>query len=329
MHQIQEQNNEISKLRRKLLIFGTLSALFATTSTFLFIKTYPSSATKPTITTSPLLDPELNQYPRDDMIVNIEPLRQKLNDLENKYKDQVEISLYLEILNTGANITINKDMRIWPVSLTKVPLAMAIMKESENNEISLNDTIELTDEDLNNESGYLYEKGIGYRLSVEDCLKTMLHDSDNTAYNALKKLVTQKDLDSVLDAVGLGEIYKGDGSVSAKEYNRLLRSLYSSVYLSRKNSAYLIEVLSQTTFKDFLSQGIPENVKFAHKWGGGYREKVYADAGIVYLENRPYMITVMIKGKDSVNNDESAELAKQIFKEIGTTTHNYISTTKP
>jgi len=329
MHQIQEQQKEIEKLKKKLHIYAVLISIFIIILALLSWKIYPSTAVKPTITTSPLLDPELNQYPREDMIINLQQLRKELGEIEDKYQNQAEISLYLEILNTGANISLNKEMRIWPVSLTKLPLAMAVLKNAETGQISLKDTIRLTTDDLNSDSGELYKQGEGYQLSVEETLRIMLQNSDNTAYNALKNIIPEPELQSVLDSVGLGEIYKGDGSVSAKEYNRLLRSLYSGVYLNRKNSAYLLQILSETTFKDFLSQAFPEDITFAHKWGGGYREKVYADAGIVYLENRPFMITVMIKGKDNIDNDKSAELAKQIFKEIGVKTLNHIKNYHP
>ena len=324
MHQIQEFENKIKKLKLSILFFSILTALLAILCLLHIWQVYPTHADKVSITTSPLLDPELNQYPREDMILNIQPLRESLIKLEDKYKNETEISLYLEVLNTGANISINKEMRIWPVSLTKLPTVMAVIKNSEIGKIDLNDTLKISEDDLNSDSGELYKLGAGHQLSVEDAIKIMLHDSDNTAYNALKSITTEEDLNSVLNSVGLGEIFKSDGSVSAKEYNRLLRSIYSGVYLSRKNSAYLIEIMTNTTFNDFLSQGIPKNIKFAHKWGGGYREKIYADAGIVYTPNRPYMITVMIKGKDHLSTDESATLAKQIFKEISTTTTTYI-----
>jgi D-alanyl-D-alanine carboxypeptidase len=42
------------------------------------------------------------------------------------------ISIYYEQLNSGANISVNKDLRLWPASLTKLPVALVVMKKIES-----------------------------------------------------------------------------------------------------------------------------------------------------------------------------------------------------
>lgn len=70
------------------------------------------------------------------------------------------------------------------------------------------------------------------------------------------------------------------------------------------------------TFNDYLSQGIPNGVKFAHKYGENKVENIFADSGIVYIPGKPYMLTVIIKGKDST--DATRAQAVELMKEIST-----------
>jgi pimeloyl-ACP methyl ester carboxylesterase len=52
--------------------------------------------------------------------------------------------------------------------------------------------------------------------------------------------------------------------------------------------------------------------------------QVYSDSGIVYVENRPYMISVMIQGK-SEDQEENELKSNALMKEIGEKTYEYIS----
>lgn len=258
------------------------------------------------------------------MIVNVQPLRDRLEKIVGAQTENLDISVYVEMLNTGANVSINPNVRIFPASLTKLPLAMAILKQEQLGFLTLGKKLTISEDDLNGESGQLYKLGIGHSLSIKELLEVMLKDSDNTAYNMLRSQVSTADLQNVVNAIGLGEIFKAGGSLSALEYARLLRGLYSGVYLSRKHSAYMLDSISKTEFKDFLSNSLPDTVTFAHKWGGNYREKIYADAGIVYESNRPFMIVVLIHGKEGLDTTMSAELATLSMKDIGLTSYEYV-----
>lgn len=65
-----------------------------------------------------------------NIITTLQPIREKYREIVEKNGSD-SISLYFEYLNTGANISINPDLRILPASLIKVPLAMAVMKKIE------------------------------------------------------------------------------------------------------------------------------------------------------------------------------------------------------
>lgn len=313
-------NTHWKALALSLLVLSLVLAVLLTYT--LLGRPNPPKTPLPLPIVNNLLDPELNQYPPNDMIVNLQPVRDNLEKLAKEHETSFDMSIYIEILNTGAHASINREVRILPASLTKLPLGMAIMRKVQNQELDLKEPITLTPEDLNSESGNLYQDGAGSTHTVQKLLEHMLKNSDNTAYNALRGLTSSADLDSVVNTVGLGEIFKAGGSLSATEYARLLRALYSSAYINRKNSAFLLNLLTKSNFTDFLSAGLPPRTVFAHKWGGNIREGVYADAGIVYLPNRPYMLIVLLHEKNNTTQD--TKKVTEIMKNIATFTHTYV-----
>lgn len=81
-----------------------------------------------------------------NIITTLQPIRLKFRDIIEKNGPN-SISLYFEYLNTGANISINPDLRILPASLIKVPLAMAVMKKVERGEWFLSNELVMMKDD--------------------------------------------------------------------------------------------------------------------------------------------------------------------------------------
>ena len=79
----------------------------------------------------PFIDISRHFIDPTDFIVNLQPLREELRALAEPLPSD-SMTIYVEYLNTGANIAINNDTKIWPASLAKLPLAMAVMKKVES-----------------------------------------------------------------------------------------------------------------------------------------------------------------------------------------------------
>jgi len=276
----------------------------------------------------PYLDPHVTSVDdSENLIVNIQPLREELTLIDETYSDRANMSLYFEALDTGENLSINRNLRIWPVSLAKVPLAISVMKKIENSEgkLDLDDLIPIIPDDVNTRSGDLYQGlKLGDKMSIRDLIFHMLNNSDNTAYRALIRQVDQSYLRDVVDLVGVDQMFQEGGKVSSKEYSRLFRALYYSTFLNPEDSEFILKTLAKTTFSDYLSQGLPEETRFAHKWGENLGLKVYADSGIVYATGRPYMISVMIemKSDDATQNRRNAV---EMMGKISNSTYSYVS----
>lgn len=264
----------------------------------------------------PLIDVARNYVPQEDFIVNIQPLRERLNQIVQTEGPDT-ISIYYEFLNTGANIQINNDVRFYPASLVKIPSAMVAMKKVERGEWALDSRLVLFEEDKDARYGELYKQPVGTSLSIQELLKALLTQSDNTAHRMLMRNLSEHELSELKDAVGLDDLFNEKQEVSAKEYSRLFRALYNSSFLKRSGSQQLLEWLTQTKFVGQLNAGLPKGTKFAHKIGEDDVEKNYLDSGIVYLTNRPYLISVMIKQHDQ-------QKAEAIMKQISQAAYEYI-----
>lgn len=262
-----------------------------------------------------LLNPARDLYSKNDLIVNFQPLREDLTGIGNTNSG---VSVYFEYLPTGANISINKDNGYFPASLLKLPAAFAVYKKIEEGEWKLSDEFEITKESLNPDFGDLYKKPPGTKMSVKDLLSEMLAKSDNTAYMVFVNNLESWELNEAYGHLGLDSLVSEDGQITARKYSVLLRSLYNATYLSDESSQEILGILSDSPLRGYLDQALPMDVVFAHKFGENKSHGVLHDAGIIYVPNRPYLLTVMIKDIDEVS-------AKKLTNRISAMVYNYVS----
>ncbi len=270
----------------------------------------------------PLIDPARSFTPQEHFIVNLQPLREELRELVQK-EGPGSISLYFEYLNTGANVNIGQDLRVWPASLPKLPLAMAVMKKVENGVWQLDTKLALKEEQKDASFGTLFQNPVGTNFTIEQLLQELLTNSDNTAYHVLLENMNPSEIDPIIVETGLEALFDERGFVSAKEYSRLYRALYTSSFLKRENSERILKWLSESDFDRYLASGIEQNVTFANKWGVNQDYHVFLDSGIVYVPHRPYIITVMIRGNGSSGEEERA---RAVMRDISSRAYNYITT---
>ncbi|MFA6521315.1 MAG: serine hydrolase [Candidatus Gracilibacteria bacterium] len=262
----------------------------------------------------PFLNPAQSFYEKKDMIVDIQSLREELTKLGKNRR----LTIYFEFLNTGANIAVNKELTLWPGSLMKMPIAMAVMKKIEKGEWRLDDELVLLEEDVSPDFGELYKEPVGTRYTIEKLLEEMLINSDNTARTIFMRNLGGEERFNVVDHLGIEDVINENQEVNSKRYSVFWRALFSASYLSPEHSQKLLEILTETPFENYLALGLPKNVKFTHKIGVNEPKNIYADSGIVFVPNRPYILTVMMEERDK---NQMEYLMKLISKK----TYDYVS----
>ncbi len=336
VHQI--QNSKKSDKQTFLMLLNSSIALKSLILILLIILlgTYifyvPSiKSTKNNSESNLYLSPTLELLDKKDLIVDFQGLR---DSLTRKYEVQGEylVSIYFEYFPTGANISINKDEKIWPASLIKIPIAMAAMKKVQDGKWKIGNELVILDQDKDSEYGELYKEPSGTTMTIKKFLEETLINSDNTAHFVLLRNIEGSELEDVYVHLGMDDIIDAlkkspkkdaeiDNRITAKRYSIFFRSLYNSTYLSQEYSELFLSISAKAP-RELLNKGIPDNVPFVHKTGIRVDESVRADSGIVYVPGRPYILTVMVQQKDKKKlNDKEVE---QIFESVSKEVYNYV-----
>jgi len=153
----------------------------------------------------------------------------------------------------------------------------------------------------------------------------MIINSDNTAFKIFVRNLPSTAFDEIIQTLGLEELYNKEYDISSKEYSRIFRSLYNSSFLEPYYSQLLLQWLSETQFDDYLANEVPNNIVFSHKIGEQSEQHTYLDSGIVYIPNRPYMITVLLKINENTDELSSKNIAEKLMSTISKKAYEYIS----
>jgi len=278
-------------------------------------------------TRSPLLNPSILADLGKHYIINFRPLRDTIIDIQSKYKQKTYI--YFLYLNNGAWIGINEKDLFTAASTLKVPLAMSLMNAVEDNKLKLTDSFSLEKLNLDSNFGDLYKVGADKGFTIEELLKIMLEQSDNTAMNALFEIFTRIGIDDPLSGVYdvLGWEFTQDvpvmgepidySQINLKTLANMFLALYNAKYLNIPASEKILGYLANTPFSDKMVAGVPENTVVSHKIGTAAPDDTYSDCGIVYAPNRHYLLCIGSYGADE-------KIAARFMAEISRAIYTYV-----
>jgi beta-lactamase class A len=216
-------------------------------------------------------------------------------------------SVYLFSLSDGKWMYINPNEVYHPGSMMKMPMLLTYLKEADLNPEMLNKKF-LLSYDIKVPaqtftSSMTLEKGKSY--TARELLKYMAAFSDNYATRILNENADVKNFVKTFTDLNIPEPNVSDRfyETSAQNMSEFFIVLYYATYISRKNSEYAMELLTECDFKEGMLRDLPANTKVAHKFGEWGDNRVNAhemhEAGVVYLQNKPYLLTVVTKGSNS------------------------------
>lgn len=249
---------------------------------------------------------------QNDFLIHFVPLRNAMNEYVAKQKE--EIGVYFEYLPTGTSIGVNDRLEVRFASLIKIPVVMAAYKQIEQGNLSLHNSIIIQEENIHKGFGTLWKKGAGTTITIDEAIRLSLVESDNTALRAITSQLPLGAIEDVFNNLDI-TVDSGDGYpiISPKNYSSILRSLYLSSYLDRKDSYAILEYLTKTPFADMIDAGVPDTITVAHKIGVFDPLGIFSDCGIVYVPNRPYIICVMVKADQTTATNHMQILSKMIY----------------
>lgn len=212
-------------------------------------------------------------------------------------------SFYLIDLKQGDWVSYNDQEKYQPGSLMKVPVMITILKMVEKNPELLNKQIFYQQAFREDILPIFRDQTIqpGKYYTIRELLQHMIKYSDNAAATLLCLNLDSRDFEKTFTDFGfkkgnLNEAYP----ITSVEFSDYMEMLYNAGYLTIKDSEYAMELLSDCNFKKGMIAGLPDSVQVAHKFGesGDLSVKELHESGIIYLNDSPYLLTIMTKGPD-------------------------------
>lgn len=237
-----------------------------------------------------------------------------------------EVGIYIKDLKTGIVVSYNADKLFASASLVKIPIMVSVYK-------AINDGIIKSDEKLIMKRKYRvrgcgntkYSRS-GHKFSVEELVKRMIDESDNTATNILSDRLGFNYINWSFKQFGLNKTnfdrsimdlhardYNGiENYTTAREMGTLLEKIYFNRLINEEISKKMLITLCQQKINDRIPKYLPKNFIIAHKTG--LMRDVCHDAGIVFTEKTDFIICVL------TSDFSSYKLAKRFIGNLAYTT---------
>jgi beta-lactamase class A len=204
--------------------------------------------------------------------------------------------VYVEELNTGATIGVGDTASMEAASVIKVPNALYLLHQVDAGQVKLDDQIDLHPEDFMSGTGSLNGTAQpGDRYSYRQLLTLMIQQSDNTAWQALRRVLGASQIDGYAASQGAGDCRQISDACSPHSAGHMLAQLARGRLLSSGSTQLLVNLLETTVFNDRINWYLP-NLTVAHKVG--MDGSVMNDCGIVYQQGDPFVICVFTDTPD-------------------------------
>lgn len=196
-------------------------------------------------------------------------------------------------LVTGDSYGINDREPYTAASLMKLPVLLAMYRESERGLFNLDGNYTLIDADKVGGSGSIINQKAGTVFTYRQLAEAMGHQSDNTALRAVSKKLGDSLINKMIEDIGMRDTNYAENITTPADITLLFKKMWQGGLISSKSRDEILGYLTKTIYEDYLAKGIPDTIRVAHKYG---REvHVVNDAGIVFTAH-PTVITIMTKG---------------------------------
>lgn len=163
------------------------------------------------------------------------------------------------------------------------------------------------------EFGYKDFEGDEITYKVKEAVQRVGTISDNFAAIMLAEKISWDRVRNVVKTIGAENTdIHNPISTTADDIALFFRKLYRKEVISPEVSDKLINLLSGARINDRIPAKLPKSLKIAHKTAE--LSRIRSDAGIVFLEGKPYLIVLM--SKDLRYEDDGVALLAKISREV-------------
>jgi beta-lactamase class A len=253
-----------------------------------------------------LLTSAFSQTAPDTAVVKREVLWQKLEATVTEVDRNLDGVLGVTILDLtdGRKFQLHAEGVFPQASSIKIAVQAELYHQAQAGKLKLTDLYTVQQSDLVPDSYIMGGLTPGVtRVTLRDLATMMVAVSDNSATNVLIDRVGMENVNALMDSLGLAHTRlrrkmmdvkaagEGRENISTPaEMATLLADLYRGKVLNQALTDDFFKVLS-TPKQSFIPRDLPEGLKIANK--PGELEGVRNDSGVVFVENRPYVICLM------------------------------------
>jgi beta-lactamase class A len=199
-----------------------------------------------------------------------------------------QYGVYISVPQEGLQYKLNADIELPPASISKVPIAVLILRDVDKGKIQLKDYYPIKSSNKAYNTDPLYDEPNGTKLTVYEYLYQMLSNSDNTAMLTLEEVlggaeVINKRTEQELEILKL----KREPHIStAADIGKLMEGIYGEKYLTPESNNILLQTMIDIPewLQNRIPKGLPDNVEIAHKIGEVSTDSgmAFNDAGIIF-----------------------------------------------
>lgn len=260
--------------------------------------------------------PSTSQKYEDDIKMIIE------KNLDLYFKgSKGEFGIFVKELNSGLSCGYNEEKILNSASTVKLFMASVIYDLDNINKLKLDSMIT--------------DPYTGKKYNLKNITHKMISHSVNDYFNILFRYIGKKKANEVVLELGARNTYLSNEiepsslgvnrtnnlerygtskspTTTAQDLGLFLELAYTNAF-GDENSQLLIDSLLKNIYHDRLPLSINYESKVAHKTGT-CSGSVYNDAGIVYLEDNPYIIVILSKNVKSNSLGTIRKISKDIYE---------------
>ena len=237
-----------------------------------------------------------------------------------------QVGCYIYYPATGECFAYQADMPLVAASVIKLPILVEAFRQREAGMIRFEEMRTIRREDKLPSCGALTYMHDGLEVTLGDLVTLMIILSDNTATNAIISTLGYDHINAYCARLGLTStacqrkmldwtaVKEGRNNyTSALDQFRLYEMLYRGEILNEELRAVAADFLSRVRSFDELQRYIPDAVTLWHKPGG--LDHLTHDAGVFFLEGRPYFLGVFTWDGPSLDGQpEQARLIGRVSR---------------
>ena len=231
-----------------------------------------------------------------------EKLESTINDVDRDLDGVLGVAIL--DLDSGRKLQLHAGEVFPQASSIKIGVLAELYRQAQAGKVKLTDLYTVQASDLVPDSDIMGGLTPGVtRITLRDLATMMVAVSDNSATNVLIDRVGMENVNALMDSLGLSHTRlrrkmmdlkaagEGRENISTPaQMMALLEALYRGKVLNKEMTDDFFKMLS-THKGSFISRDLPEGLRIANK--PGELEGVRNDSGVVFVENRPYVICAM------------------------------------